>query len=242
MAVESQAAPQPSGLATVLNVFVAPRDAFSTLRDNPMWGWAFIIATVLGVIGSLLSGPATAHAVQTGMAAQMAHDPQFAQMTPDKQKQVIGFAEMGVRLAWILTPVYLLIVALIQTVLMLVANAIGRGTATFKQLWAAAVHISVITFGVLFIFNGLITMLRGPQSYPNTAALAAALPSAAWAAPHGGVKTVAFLSAINPFSLWGLFLLATALLVIGRVSKPLAYGTGTFIILFSGAFAALFAK
>ena len=242
MAVQSEAAPQPSGLATVLNVFVAPRDAFATLRDTPMWGWAFIVATVLGVIGSLLSGPATAHAVQTAFTAQMAHDPQLAQMTPDKQKQMLAFTSMGVRLAWIFTPVYLLVVALIQTVLMLIANAIGRGTATFKQLWTAAVHICIVTFGVLYLFTGLITMLRGPQSYTNTAALAAALPSAAWAAPHAGVKMIYFLSAINPFSLWGLFLLATALLVIARLSKPLSYGTAAFIVLFSGAFAALFAK
>lgn len=242
MAVDAPAAPHSSGLATVLNVFVAPRDAFATLREVPMWGWAFIVATVLGVIGSLLAAPATAHAVAGGMAAQMAHDPQFAQMTPEKQKQVMGFAQMGVRFGWIFVPVYLLVVALIQSVVMLIANAIARGPATFKQLWAAAMNISVITFSVAYLFTGLITMLRGPQSYTNTAALAASLPSAAWAAPHGSVKVVAFLSAINPFSVWGIFLLATALVVIARASKPVAYGCATFIILFSGAFAALFAK
>lgn len=242
MTVDAPTAPQSSGLATVLNVFVAPRDAFSTLGEVPMWGWAFIVATVLGVIGSLLAIPATTHALQTGLAAQMAHDPNFAQMTPDKQKQAMGFAQLGVRFGWIFVPVYLLVIALVQSVIMLIANAVGRGSATFKQLWAAAMNISVITFGVAYLFTGLITMLRGPQSYTNTAALAASLPSAAWAIPHAGVKTIAFLSAINPFSLWGVFLLATALLVIARASKPLAYGTAIFIILCSGALAALFAR
>lgn len=239
MAAQSEAAPQSNGIATVLNVLVAPRDAFSTLRDTPMWGWAFIVATVLAVIGSLLVMPASLHAMQTGFTAQMAHDPQLAQMTPDKQRQALAVASTVVRFGWVLMPVLLLLVALIQTVIMLIANAISRGTATFKQLWAAAMNISVITFGVAYLFTGLIAMLRGPQSYANATAIAAALPSAAWAAPHASIKAIAFLSAINPFSIWGVFLLATALSIIARASKPLAYGTAIFIILFSGAFAAL---
>ncbi|MDQ6931557.1 MAG: hypothetical protein M3160_00110 [Candidatus Eremiobacteraeota bacterium] len=242
MAIQSEPAPQSNGLATVLNVCLAPRDAFSTLREFPMWGWAFIIAAVLGLIGSLLVEPATLHAVQTGFTAQMAHDRQFAQMTPDKQKQALAFASMIVRFGWCLVPVYLLLAALVQTVIMLVANAIGRGPGTFKQFWAAAMNISVVTFGIAYLFTGLIAALRGPQSYDTTIALTAALPSAAWVAPHAGPKAVALLSAINPFSVWGVFLLATALLVIARASRPLAYGTAIFIILFSGAFAALFAK
>ncbi|MDQ6825804.1 MAG: hypothetical protein M3Z14_01215, partial [Candidatus Eremiobacteraeota bacterium] len=201
-----------------------------------------IIGTVLAAIGGVLSGPATAHAVQTGMTAQMAHDPQFAQMTLEKQKQMLGVASSFAKFGWVFVPIFLVIIGLIQSVVMLIANAMNRGEGTFKQFWAAAINIGVVTFGVSYLFVGIIAMLRGPQSYTNTAAIASSLPSAAWLVPHAGVKAMTFLSGINPFSIWGIFLIALALIVIARVSKAIAYGAGIFLMLFSSAFGAIFAK
>ncbi len=209
-----------SGLATALNVVVSPKEAFETLRIVPMWGWAFLISTVLSIIGSILVGPAQLHAIHGAMAAQFAQTPNLTEAQRSAQLAMTDkFAAFG----WTLIPFVIAIVCALQALIMLVFNAIGSGSATFKQLWAVAVNISIPGFALYSLILGVIAMVRGPAGFNNSSDIFLSFPSLAWIVPNAGVKTVAFLFYFNPFFLWAAFLIAMAMVIVAKVPKMHAY-------------------
>ncbi|HEY8298609.1 MAG TPA: YIP1 family protein [Candidatus Baltobacteraceae bacterium] len=248
MGVQAVEPRKANGLATALNVIASPKEAFETLRDIPMWGWAFIIAIVLGLIGMLLEGPASRHASVAFLAHMQQTNPTFAAMSDAvKQKQLHDAANPP---AWqqifgfVTLICVTLITALLNAVLLLIGNAIGRGQADFKRLWCASMNIAVPTIGIAAVVLGLITLLRGADSFNSIGDLAHALPGLGMLAPGITGLLGGFLSAITIFSIWGLFLNAGALQIIARTSKGLAYGVAIVILvlgaLMQGASAALF--
>ena len=64
-------------------------------------------------------------------------------------------------------PVVVLFFSLIETLIMLVFNAIGRGSGTFKTLWASSVNIGVI-YGISQIVGMAVVLLRGADSFASS--------------------------------------------------------------------------
>jgi hypothetical protein len=242
MGVSAPAAPKANGLSTVANVFTAPREAFETLRISPMWGWAFLVTIVLAVIGQYLATPAAIHAVQASWPAQAAANPRIAAMTPAQQQAALGFATAAVKFAWLFMPVIVLVGALIQSVIMLVFSAAGKGSASFKQLWCASINVLVVGMGTYSLVAGLIAVVRGPAAYTSAQAAMKALPGLAWFAPAASIKLVAFLSVFNVISIWGAVLMYIAMQAVARTSKANAFACAATILVLSGAYFALTAR
>lgn len=224
-----------NGLTTALNIVVAPKEAFETLRVVPMWGWAFLIAVVLAVAGSYLALPAQIHASQANMAHMYATDPRFAQMSDAQKAQSMKFGMAIASVSPFLAPIYLLIAGAIGALILLLVNAIGHGKGTFKQFWAAMINCSIVTYGLFAIVQGIVVRLHGPETYNRPLDIFMAMPSLAWLAPNAAPKTVAFLAAIHPFTIWGFVLTVMTLTIIGRVAKAPAY-IGAAIFFLVGAF------
>lgn len=223
-----------NGLTTALNVIIAPKEAFETLREAPMWGWAFLIAVILGVIGAYLALPAQMHAGQANMAHMYATDPRFAQMTEDKKAQAMAFGMAIAKMGPLFTPFFILVVGLISAVVFLIVNIIGHGKGTFKQFWASSINVCIVTFGLYSVVNGVLAMIRGPEAFNKPMDAFMTLPSLAWVAPNAAPKMVAFLAAFNPFGIWGFFLTVMVLTVVARMAKPPAY-IGAAILFVIGA-------
>lgn len=219
MGVSTPAAPRANGAATVLNVLVSPREAYEALRAAPTWGWAYLIAVALTLIGQYLVTPASLHAVQAGWPAQVAANPSLAGMSAAQQQNALNVGLAFVRWLWLIAPVSILVGALIQTVIMMVFKAIGKGEATFKQLWAASMNTIVVGLGVYSVVAGLLAMVRGASTFNSTADLIRVVPGPAWFVSGAPVKVVAFLAAFNIISIWGAILLAVAMVYVARVSK-----------------------
>lgn len=213
----SKSAPA-AGLQTVVDVILAPVAAFERLRTVPTWGWAFVIAIVGYAIGAYVMAPAFVHGVQQSWPAMVAQNPRMAQMTPEQQQQGLDITLSIMRFAWIGSLLFVPIGVLIWTVVMLIFNAIGRGTATFASLWAAAANIAVPTLAISSLVTALIVVLRGPESFNSAQAVAAAAPSLAWLAPAAGPKMLAFLGALNVFQIWGGILVYLAMRVTARAA------------------------
>lgn len=118
-----------AGWLTALDVIVAPNAAFVRLREAPTWFWAFLMSVVLGIIGSLLVAPALDHYVSSGAyGAELIRSPQIANLPADQQQKAIATATGIVRATQkfnvVILPVVLLFVAVVQTVIMLVASAL----------------------------------------------------------------------------------------------------------------------
>jgi Yip1 domain len=233
--------PRP-GLSNVVDIVVAPNAAFERLRQVPTWGWAFLIATVLGAIGSLLAEPAMLHALQTSLPAKLAANPAIASLSPEQQQKQIammmGFSKIMAQIGFIFIPIGILLAALLQALVMLVANAAGRGDGTFVKYFALSVNVSVIGVGLLYLVLGIITLVRGASSYETTTAVQASLPSLALLAPGARGALAGFLGALSVFALWATVLLALGMQRVGRVAPPLAWVAALFMLLCTAGLAA----
>lgn len=236
MGVSTPVAAKANGLSTVVNVVAAPREAFETLRIAPMWGWALVIAAALAMVGQYLAIPAVLHAMQAGWPAQVAASPQLSSLTPAQQQRAFEMGTMFVHWSWLITPVLLLVGAFLQTIIMLVFRAAGKGDASFKQLWCASMNVMVVGFGVYNLLNGLISIVRGPAAYNSMMDSIRSMPSPAWLAPSASHKVLAFLASFNIVSIWGAVLLAMAMMYVAKVSKANAAICATTVTVLAGLY------
>lgn len=238
MDLESGQTPKANGLKTALDVIIAPREAFEQLRVAPTWGWAFLLTVVLYAGGTYLLTPALLHATQASWPSVVASNPALAQLTPDQQQSQLALVLKIVGFSWAFAVVILPIVFLIQTVIMTIFKAIGRGDASFGTLWAAAVNIAFPSIGLSAIVTAAIALLRGPNSFDRTIDVQTAMPSLGLLAPAAPLKLHAFLASINPFTLWGCGLMIAAMAVTARVSRPIAWTAGIVMLVVAAGFAA----
>ncbi|MDQ2663055.1 MAG: hypothetical protein M3Y18_03340 [Candidatus Eremiobacteraeota bacterium] len=242
--IDAPAAPKANGLTTVVNTIVAPQEAFETLRLVPMWGWAFIITFALFALGTLLEAPTTQHVNYIQTQHMVATSSLFANMTPAQKQQALARAAhpgtTGSILPIVFGSIGVLLVALLNTVILLIGNAVGKGQANFKRLFCGSMNIAVPTFGLYTLVNAAIIAVRGPTSFNSMSDILHAVPGLGMFGPAGSVVTTGFLSGINIFTLWGLFLNATLLIVMARVAKPVAWTTAVVILFFGAAVSSSF--
>ena len=238
MSVSAPVAGKANGLSTVINTIASPPEAFETLRVAPTWGWAFVIALVLLLIGAYLEGPASRHAAVAQLQQSFSTSTLFASLTPEKKQQMLANAGKPSPFTLII-PVFILFIAVFfNTVIMLIGNAVGRGSADFKHLWAGSMNIAVPTLGFGGVITGLIMTLRGPDSFNTTLDTLRAVPSLGTFISGGSPAIIAFLCSISVFTLWGLFLNATMLRVMAKTSSGVAYAFAVIVLLLGAALTA----
>jgi hypothetical protein len=242
MGLDATGAPKASGLKTALDTIIAPKDAFEQLRAAPTWGWALLLVIVLYAVASYLITPALTHATAADWPREVAANPSLAQMTPDQQQQALAFTQRIVQWAWVFAPVLAIIAILVQSVVMLVFKALGKGDAPFRALWAAGANIQVPVLGINGLLTAVIVMLRGPDSFNSAAELQTAMPSLGLLVPSTAIKLHAFASAFNPFTLWGCGLTIAAMAVVARLDRTWAWATGIVWLLVAAGLIGLSAR
>jgi len=235
-----------SGLATVVDIIVSPSAAFARLREAPTWGWAFLIATVLGVIGSVVVGPAISHVLQTTLPAQLAANPDIAKLPADQQQTMIArtlsISSVVAQFSFVFVPIGILIAALVQGLIMLIANAAAHGDGTFKKYFALSVNVSVIGIGLSYLVVGIIVLVRGANSFDSTTAVQGAVPGLALLLPGAHGPLAGFFGSMNVFSLWSIALLAIGMTGVGRIPRVAAWITAIVMLLLTACFAAYGAR
>lgn len=215
--------PPSNGLKTVLDTIVSPKEAFESMRIVPTWGWALAITIVLATIGSYLMIPAFQHAFEAGWPAMVAKDPNLAQLPADRQQAILAMNSKIFGFAWIFPLFFIPIICLVEALVMLIFNAIGRGDGTYAKYFSAACNISVPTAGLAAIIGAVVVVIRGANSFGSMPAVQGAMPSLATFGLTSDPKLTAFLGQLNPFSLWAVGLSVAAMIVIGRVPKLQAW-------------------
>jgi hypothetical protein len=235
-----------SGLANVVDIIIAPNAAFERIRQVPVWGWAFLVAALLGIAGTILVGPAIQHAMETSLPAQLAANEAISKLPPDQQQKQIAammsFSKILAKFYWLFIPPAILIAGLVQGLIMLIANAATKGDGTFKKFYALSVTVSVVGTGIGSLVLGLIVMLRGAGSFETPSAVQSALPSLALVVPGAKGALAGFLGALNVFVLWATALLALGMNRIGRIPRGAAWATAIIMLLLTACFAAYGAK
>jgi hypothetical protein len=187
--------------------------------------------------------PALRHAMATGMPSQLAAMPEIAKLPADEQQKRIG-SMVALSLAvlnftWLLPLIILPVTALVQTLVMLLANMISGGDGTFRRFWSLALNVQIAgSIGGMIV--AFIVLLRGPDSFGQTDDLQGLVPSLALLAPGAPHGLVTFLGGINLTGLWQSALLALGMITIARVSGRVAWITSILMLLALGTFAALY--
>lgn len=231
-----------SALLNVVDIVIAPNAAFDRLRAVPTWVWAFAVAAVLGIVGTLLAEPAFVHALQKSLPARLAASPSIAKMSPEQQQRAIALQLKIVgtmtAFSWVAVPFADLITGLVQALIMTIANAVGKGTASFKNYFALSMHAAVVGTGLAALVLGIIVRLRGVDAFETTAAIQSVVPSLAMLAPgtHGGLA--GFLGGINVFNVWAAVLLALGMQRMGRIAPAPAWVTAAIFVIATAGFAA----
>jgi hypothetical protein len=241
MGASTPVAAKANGLSTVLDTIVAPAEAFERLRSAPTWGWAVIAAIVLLVIGTYLQAPAARHAATSQVQKMMSTSTLFANATAEQKQRAMENAGKTSALSYVGPIVVLFVAALLNTLILLIGNAAGRGQADFKRLWCASMNIAVPTIGLGAVILGVITIIRGANSFESALSIAQAVPSLSMLVPHGGIVLGAFLAAISIFTVWGFFLNATMLRVTAKTSAGVAYTFATIVLVLGALFPAALA-
>ena len=216
------APPSRNGLAVAWDLIVAPRAAFAALRSHGTWIAAFAIVCVLGTLGAYLQVPAGQHILTTTFAHQIATDPNLAAMTPEKQKQALGFGMIAQRYAWLAFPLIAVVGIACSALILTIAVAIGSGTASYGRLFALCANVAIINYGIAYLIIGLLAMRIGADDFTSSRDLIALLPSPARFAPENAPKLATLLSALNPFQLWSFVLLTLGLRDVSGVRMPIA--------------------
>lgn len=238
MGVSAPAAANASGLSTVVDTIASPAEAFERQRTAPTWGWALIIAIVLLVIGAYLQGPAARHAAVASTQHFLSTSTLAANMSDAQKQQAIERNGKQSIFTFVGPVIGLFIAVFFNTIILLLGNAIGRGQADFKRLWAGSMNIAVPTLGIGAIVLGVITMVRGADSFDSTMSLVRAMPSLATLVPNASPVLGGFLSAISIFTLWGFILNATMMRVTAKTSAAVAYTFAAVIVVLGGLVAA----
>jgi hypothetical protein len=206
-------------LAVLWDVVVAPRSAFDAIAQRPRWASAFLVTALLGMLAAYLQIPAAEHVTRATMAQQIAHNPQLAAMPSEKQAQILANVLVWTRIEWLAIPVFVLLAALITALLMTVAKAAAGGQATFAGLFALAMNVGLIYWGVGYLFIAALITVRGSENFSSAADMIAMWPGLAWLTHDAAPKTVAFLAGINVFSIWSAVLLTLGLERIARIPR-----------------------
>jgi len=231
------------GLANVIDIVISPGVAFERLRQAPVWAWAFLVATLLGIAGSLLLIPAILHALEQTLPAQLAANPAIAALPPEQQREKIAAALALTRtmasVNWIFFPLVLLFSALIQALLMTIVNAVTRGEGSFAKFFALSITVGVIGAGFSSLTLGVIAELRGPASFEDASAVQGVVPSLALLVPGARGALAGFLAPLNVFNIWAAALLALGMIAVGRIPRVAAWATAVLMLLCAASFGAV---
>jgi hypothetical protein len=228
------AAPKRSGLAVLLDVIVAPRSAFESLREQPQWFVAFVVVSILGLIGGLLLLPANEHVMSGVFAQQMQTNPQLATMTPEKQQQVLGYQMLAIHWGWVGAPLFVLIGTLVGSLLLFIAGKIVGSPAGFSRFFALEMNIGLVGFGFSYLLLGILAQLRGPDSFGSQHELMGSIPSLGMLASG---KLGAFLGTFNPIYIWNAALLGLGLQGVAGFKPRSAWITAVVLFLIGACFA-----
>ena len=246
MSVSEVTVDRRGGLQNVVDIVVAPDAAFRRLREVPTWFWAFAVATVLGIVGSVLTIPALQHAVNTGLSAELASSPTVAQLPPDRQAAVVhqqlAFFRVFVQVAWILIPFAVLLIGLGQALVLLIGDKIAHGSGSFGRYFALSETVAVVGLGLSSIVVALIVFLRGADSFQDFRSVQSVMPSAAMLVPGANGALRGFLAVLQPFNLWAAALLAIGMSTIGNVSRRAAWTTVIVMLVLNGLWTAFTAS
>lgn len=233
---------KPNGFKTMIDTVIAPKDAFEAVRARPTWLVAAASLVICYLAAYFLMRDATLHASLESIKHMIAPGGMLAGQT-DLQKQVMlqnaEHPPASQLYLGIIGGIFGLFVGVaLNSLFLLIGNAIGKGDRGFGTLWAASMNNAFATQGIAYIVLGIILRLRGPESFNGNLDIYDAMPGLGMLHMHGYLG--GFLSFITIFSVWGLVLNAFTLQIATRTKGPITWIVPAVIMLLGASFFGIF--
>jgi hypothetical protein len=189
----------------LVNVLHEPAAVFERLREKPRVLAPYLVIVLLLLAMMWFMQPLYEQAFR-GMMAEMPAD-RAARIDPARQTMFI----------FIFTPINIFIGLLVGAGLLWVLTSLFGSEARYKVLLSVLTH-AYITFVLMSVVASLIIFLRGTETVTSFRDLRPAI-GLDLIAPGATGFVGAMLNAINPFSLWGVWLTGVGVSVTHRMSR-----------------------
>lgn len=227
MAADISQAPKVNGLKTVLDIIIAPKDAFESLRMNPVWGWALLVTLVLMIVGYFLEQPASQHATYGSMQHALATGALYASLSDEQKQRILARVAHPPAYQAVLSVggivIGLFVATLLNAVILLAGSTMARGTGDFRHLFAGSMNVAVPSLGLFYLVLGIICRALGADHFATVADINRAVPSLALLAPGATGRLGIFLGGIQIFSIWGCGLNILMMRILAGVRNALAW-------------------
>jgi hypothetical protein len=212
---------------TAVDIVIAPLEALKRLRATPTWGWAFLIVFLLMVVGYFLQQPAAEHAAIGTMQHALATSPLYGNLSEEQKARILARVQnppayqTALGIAGLIVAIFL--ATLFNATILLVGNALGRGSGTFARLFAGSMNIAIPTIGIYYVVLGIICRAFGADHFTTTLDVIRAVPGLAAFAPGATGKLGFFLANIQVFALWGVGLNIAMMRVLAQIRNAVAW-------------------
>ena len=181
----------------LVRVLFEPTAVFGRVREKPRFLAPFLALAVAIVVISLVQLPYT----RAALSAQFS---QMPNMPPEAAQRALSFASIGI----VFAPVIYALILVINALLLWVVVSVVGGEAKFGTLLSVTTYASM-SYILLTLVGVLVLRMRGTEQIAGMEDLQPAL-GLDLLAPGAKGLTLTLLRGINPFSLYGVFLTATA--------------------------------
>lgn len=203
-------------LRNIGELIAEPSAAFERIRVEPKWGIAFLVFYLFNV----LMGWATAPYIQALIAEGMTQTNNMSQEQRQAAEMMVGIMT---RVGLFLLPLFAVLWFVISSAIFKLAARLGNNeNLTFRHIFAAVVHISLLGCVINLINTALLLVFRDVADVKNAAAMRLLPGLHLLFGSLENAKLLMFLSHINPFSVWIIAVTAIAVAVLADVDKTRA--------------------
>jgi len=210
---------RPNVATALRGVLFAPASAFAEIDRGARWIWPILVTSVLAIAGTIVSGPAFEVAMQEGIERAQAGG---AEPSPEMMKSMQTFAVVGQAVSM---PIVALLSALVGSTLLFLTTRSLR--VPFKPLFRLSAYTGIVGFGLSSLLGGILTRLRWNGGQVETQA--DLIPRMGLDLVGGEGWARAFMTVVNPFSIWTAALMVLGVAVLakkppGKVAAPVLAG------------------
>jgi hypothetical protein len=209
------AAPQLGLFARIIGILFSPRETFAAVVARPRWLGAMAVAV-------LIMGAAQFALLSTDVGKQLALDQQVSTAEAfgvTISDETYARMEQGMENARYTGPITLiiglpLVAAISAGILHVMFGLVGGGNGTYRQVYAISAHTAIVN-SLQLVFTTVVTLAAGRSAGANLAVFTPTLEETTF--------VYRFLSAIDLFYVWSIFLTAVGLAVLyKRRTGPIA--------------------
>lgn len=210
-------------LQNIGNIIAEPSTAFSDLKSEPRWGVAFIVFYLFSILIGWAVMPYTAALIDLSLTQ--------GNLQAEEFEAARNVAQIMKDIGVFFFPFFAILGFVVgSAILKLAARFLVKDeTLKFRHIYAAVVHISLISCIIQLVNAALLLVFRSPEVVKGAIDFKMIPGLHLLFSSGGNVKLLIFLSHINPLSLWVIVVTAIAIAVFADMPRSKARVTAVIL-------------